>query len=388
MRSKILCLNIINSILRDFMSVFTSPNVMVRFSRESVSFMQASKNSICLALAMNAPKPWVQVFDISCEIFSLMVNHMRNALKAEIEVFFREIYLPILEMKVSSVDRKSRVVTTLLGPVSRDARTLVEMYLNYDCNGSLMSNIYERSELVFGLTDVCGRVLNVLSKITLTPVHLTVAQAAEHQAAIQAAQAASSAHPPTSAQSLSPTPSHTTFHQPASPVSASPPPSQSGDSTSTHGAVHAFSTSSEYNLKVQALQTLVMALRSLVAWSQQGIAATIESSTTQEEVVASTPVEESPRALTPNPPAGSRSTSQSETTNRAHLIDDPEQFEALKYRKTALQDAIQKFNFKPKRVRANADSVDLRESTPLFVEVSSREKTLSRSPSFFSQWKD
>lgn len=370
------------------MSVFTSPNVMVRFSRESVSFMQASKNSICLALAMNAPKPWVQVFDISCEIFSLMVNHMRNALKAEIEVFFREIYLPILEMKVSSVDRKSRVVTTLLGPVSRDARTLVEMYLNYDCNGSLMSNIYERSELVFGLTDVCGRVLNVLSKITLTPVHLTVAQAAEHQAAIQAAQAASTAHPPTSAQSLSPTPSHTTFHQPASPVSASPPPSQTGDSTSTHGAVHAFSTSSEYNLKVQALQTLVMALRSLVAWSQQGIAATIESSTTQEEIVASTPVEESPRALTPNPPSGSRSTSQSETTNRAHLIDDPEQFEALKYRKTALQDAIQKFNFKPKRVRENADSVDLRESTPLFVEVSSREKTLSRSPSFSSQWKD
>ena len=144
MRSQILCLNIVNSVLRDFMPVFTSSTVMVRFSRESVTFMQASKNSICLALAMNAPKPWVQVFDISCEIFSLMVNHMRNALKAEIEVFFREIYLPILEMKVATVDRKSRVVTTLLGPISRDARTLVEMYLNYDCNGSLMSNIYER----------------------------------------------------------------------------------------------------------------------------------------------------------------------------------------------------------------------------------------------------
>jgi brefeldin A-inhibited guanine nucleotide-exchange protein len=237
---------------------------------------------------------------------------------------------------------------------------------------------------------MCGRVLNVLSKITLTPVHLTVAQAAEHQAAIQAAQAASSAHPPTSAQSLSPTPSQTTFHQPASPVSASPPPSQASDSASTHAAVHAFSSSSEYNLKVQALQTLVMVLRSLVAWSQQGIAATIESTTTQEEVVASTPVdvEESPRALTPNPPSGSRSMSQSEVTNRAHLIDDPEQFEALKYRKTALQDAIQKFNFKPKRVSANANSTDLRESTPSFVEVSSREKTPLRLPSFFSQWRD
>jgi brefeldin A-inhibited guanine nucleotide-exchange protein len=144
MRSKVLCLTIIRSVLRDFMPVFTSTSIMVRFSRETVNFMQASKNSICLALAMNAPKPIMQVFDISCEIFSLMVNHMRGPLKAEIEVFFREIYLPILEMKVSTVDRKARVVGTLLGPISRDARTLVEMYLNYDCNGSLMSNIYER----------------------------------------------------------------------------------------------------------------------------------------------------------------------------------------------------------------------------------------------------
>jgi brefeldin A-inhibited guanine nucleotide-exchange protein len=144
MRSKVLCLSIIHSVLRDFMPVFMSPSVMVKFSRETVNFLQASKNSICLALATNAPKPMNQVFETSCEIFSLMVNHMRGPLKAEIEVFFREIYLPILEMKVSSVDRKSRVVNTLLGPISRDARALVEMYLNYDCNGSLMSNIYER----------------------------------------------------------------------------------------------------------------------------------------------------------------------------------------------------------------------------------------------------
>lgn len=92
-----------------------------------------------------------------------------------------------------------------------------------------------------------------------------------------------------------------------------------------------------------------MVLRSLVAWSQQGIAATIESTGPGEESSTYTPVDESPRAVTPNP-GGSRSTSQNETTNRAHLVDDPEQFEALKYRKTALQDAIHKFNFKPKKV--------------------------------------
>jgi brefeldin A-inhibited guanine nucleotide-exchange protein len=91
-----------------------------------------------------------------------------------------------------------------------------------------------------------------------------------------------------------------------------------------------------------------MVLRSLVAWSQQGIAATIESTTSLDE--AKTPTEESPRPLTPNPGPGNRATSQGEMSTRAQLIDDPEQFEALKYRKTALQDAIQKFNFKPKKV--------------------------------------
>ena len=93
-----------------------------------------------------------------------------------------------------------------------------------------------------------------------------------------------------------------------------------------------------------------MVLRSLVDWALQGIAATIESTAPEEESPAHIPVDESPRAITPNPGAGSRSTSPSEINSHAHLIDDPEQFEALKYRKTALQDAIHKFNFKPKKV--------------------------------------
>jgi brefeldin A-inhibited guanine nucleotide-exchange protein len=93
-----------------------------------------------------------------------------------------------------------------------------------------------------------------------------------------------------------------------------------------------------------------MVLRSLVAWSQQGIAATIEYTDPQDEGIAHTPPDESPRALTPNPALSSRSTNTSEISNRTHLIDDPGQFEALKYRKTALQDALRKFNFKPKKV--------------------------------------
>jgi brefeldin A-inhibited guanine nucleotide-exchange protein len=213
--------------------------------------------------------------------------------------------------------------------------------------------------LIFIVSDAT-RLLNVLSKITLTPVHLTAAQAADHQAAIHAAQVA---HNSLSSPTLSPIPSQMSF----------PPPSPGlttfstnvHDSTPNPASLHLVSTSSEYNLKIQALQTLVMILRSLVTWSQQGIAATIDSTATQEEHVDQTPAEESPRALTPNPGAGSRSTSQSEITNRSHLIDDPEQFEALKYRKTALQDAIQKFNFKPKKVVTSSRLADFRVSRRL-----------------------
>lgn len=192
----------------------------------------------------------------------------------------------------------------------------------------------------------------MLSKITLTPVHLTGSQAAEYQAAIQASQAAYSSHTLVTSP-IMPTPTQASLVPPQTPIITSPPSNQVESATvpAGHISVYPSSTSSEYNLKIQALQALVMVLRSLVVWSRQGIAATIESTTPDNESFTRTPIDESPRAVTPNPISGSRSTSQNDSTNRAHLIDDPEQFEALKYRKKALQDAIQKFNFKPKKVK-------------------------------------
>jgi brefeldin A-inhibited guanine nucleotide-exchange protein len=190
------------------------------------------------------------------------------------------------------------------------------------------------------------RILNVLSKITLTPVHLTVAQTAEHQAANQAAQAAYDANALVSSPTLSPTPSQTSLQ-----LQTSLSPSVEGHAAPKHSVHHQISSSSEYNLKVQSLKTLVMALQSLIVWSQQGIVATIESTSFNDEALPRIPNEETPRAVTPESTPGSRSVSQKDPSNRGQSTDDdPEQFEALKYRKTALQDAIQKFNFKPKRV--------------------------------------
>lgn len=223
----------------------------------------------------------------------------------------------------------------------------------------------------------------MLSKITLTPVHLTLAQTAEHQAAIQNAQAAHHANGSVQSPTLSPTPSQTSLHPPHSPG-----PSGPFDHHTGHSEIHQISSSNEYNLKVQSLQTLIMVLRSLVSWSQQGIAATIASTAAQDETSLHTP-DESPRSTTPNPGAGSRSTSQNEINHRGgYLVDDPEQFEALKYRKTALQDAITKFNFKPKKVSVFCFVTKFRESKLFFVIISSKLRIQQKLRNFLYQLKD
>jgi len=159
--------------------------------------------------------------------------------------------------------------------------------------------------------------------------------------------AAQAAH--LSSPTLSPTPSQTSLQLPQSPTMTASTFADSSHPLTSAPHIHPISSSNEYNLKVQSLKTLVMVLRSLVAWAQQGIAATIESSTTRDDSLAHLASEDSPRSLTPNPSV-SRSPSQGDASSRPPFTDDPSQFEALKYRKTALQDAIQKFNFKPKKV--------------------------------------
>lgn len=61
----------------------------------------------------------------------------------EIEVLLHEIFIPILEMRTSTLKQKA----VILGMVSRlcqDPQALVELYLNYDCDSEAADNIYEQ----------------------------------------------------------------------------------------------------------------------------------------------------------------------------------------------------------------------------------------------------
>ncbi|EHL01556.1 putative protein transport protein SEC7 [Glarea lozoyensis 74030] len=102
----------------------------------------------------------------------------------------------------------------------------------------------------------------------------------------------------------------------------------------------------EYIIKRQALDCLVETLRSLVNWSQQGIA---EVTNADPNVRASEDIRDS---LDPSGNDSSSRITNGDTPippSTPVIDDDPEQLEKEKQRKTAVSNAIKQFNFKPKR---------------------------------------
>lgn len=144
-RSKLLSLHMISTILNRHISIFLSPLIIIRSSATSagIQFIQATKQYLCHALSRNAVSHIPQVFQVSCEIFWRILDSLRVHLKKEIEVFLIEIYLPILEMKTSSYQQKLTFMNVLTR-LCNDPRALVEVYLNYDCDRGAMDNMYER----------------------------------------------------------------------------------------------------------------------------------------------------------------------------------------------------------------------------------------------------
>lgn len=66
-----------------------------------------------------------------------------HLLQKEIEVLLHEIFIPILEMKTSTLKQKA-VILSMLQRLCQEPQALVEIYLNYDCDGEAVDNIYEQ----------------------------------------------------------------------------------------------------------------------------------------------------------------------------------------------------------------------------------------------------
>lgn len=83
MRSKLLSLHLILTILKSHADMFTNPMVCIpsNSSLEMTPFLQATKQYLCLSLSRNALSVVNHVFELSIEIFWCMLKHMRAQLK-------------------------------------------------------------------------------------------------------------------------------------------------------------------------------------------------------------------------------------------------------------------------------------------------------------------
>lgn len=83
MRSKLVSLHLIHTLLNNHIYVFISPLCKIKNSKsnEFTSFLQAIKYYICLTITRNGACSVDKVFDVTAEIFWLMLKYMRASFK-------------------------------------------------------------------------------------------------------------------------------------------------------------------------------------------------------------------------------------------------------------------------------------------------------------------
>ncbi|KAF2849783.1 hypothetical protein T440DRAFT_426418 [Plenodomus tracheiphilus IPT5] len=309
MRSKLLSLHMIHTILFNNIAVFVSPYATIRSGSgdEPTSFIQAVKQYLCLSLSRNGASSVKQVFEIACEIFWQMLKYLRISMKKEVEVFLKEIYLATLDKRSAPAFQKQYVLT-IFGRLAADPRALVEVYLNYDCDRTALDNMFQR-------------VVEHLSRISSTPVTITAMQQQAYQD-----------HREKQARQMD------------WQIRGTIPPSLTTVSMNTsHEADTTYPQ--EYAMKQESLEALVEILRSLVNWAQQSLPGSGKANNTDlRPSLDDLRVSIDTRTLADTPNIGVDS-----GTVTPLAEDDYGQLEKAKQRKTALTNALRQFNYKPKK---------------------------------------
>ncbi|PHH92408.1 hypothetical protein CDD83_7589 [Cordyceps sp. RAO-2017] len=310
MRSKLISLHLIHTVLNNNITVFTSPLCTIKNSKsnEPTSFLQAIKFYLCLSITRNGASSVDRIFEACCEIFWLMVKYLRPSFKKEIEVFLNEIYLALLSRRNAPVSQKLCFVT-ILNRLCADPRALVEIYLNYDCDQTV-DNMFQT-------------IIEDLSKFSTTPVAIN----SIHEQIYEELRAKTTPASEWQLKGILPPPLNVAHIVPAQETEPDYP--------------------KEYAMKRLSLEALVEALRSLTDWSASVRTDGGENLKTEGETRGSlddlrpsidpTTSDSASRLDVPLPPP------------TPVVDDDPDQLEKDKARKTALTNAIRQFNFKPKK---------------------------------------
>lgn len=295
-RSKLISLHIIHSIIKEHIDVFLSNTIMIRStsSKDDTVFVDAVRQYLCLIISRNAASAISPVFETTLEIFWLIMSNLRYQFKREIPVFLSEIYFPIAELKTATSHQK-RYFLVVAQRLCNDPRALIEFYLNYDCDSSL--------------PNICEKLVDYLTKLALTRVEITPKQKAEYREHAQ---------------------------RPIATYNLSQLPMLSITKLSSQAALNDNGASYpvEYALKITSLNCIVGIMRSLNSWAQKGITPETRSSSFSN--------------LRKRSSTNGSGTLQPLTLSTDE-IDDPQEFESLKQRKTALQEGIRLFNFKAKK---------------------------------------
>lgn len=331
MRSKLLSLHLILTILRSHADLFINPFISIpsNSSLEMTPFLQATKQYLCLSLSRNAVSTVNQVFELSVEIFWCMLKDMRAQMKAssavikltgqkEIEVLLNEIFIPILEMRHSTIRQKSLILAVFIR-LCQDPQALVEIYINYDCDRAAPENIYEK-------------LMNIVSKIGQT--HFAPPSKDELKQGEGSTGGSRSAKEGTG---------------PNIPPSLTTAAMGEKENASYAGL------SPEIKLRRQSLECLVNALKSLSTWAStssdrrtDGEALPRASEDTARPSRNGTSLSENNLEIPPPSPMWPTANGTS-GMNTPDPDDDVARLEEQKQRKTSLQEGIKKFNFKPKR---------------------------------------
>ncbi|KAH6598916.1 hypothetical protein BASA50_003422 [Batrachochytrium salamandrivorans] len=180
-RSKLLALHLINTVLGSHAYVFSTISSTLLFTKEDtqeesqITFIEAAKEFLILSLSRNATSVILPVFEVSMEIFGKLMLHSRTLLKREISVFFTEIIIPILDSKknIPWYQRYSllKCLQKIFGENNAEGgRMLVEIYLNYDCDleATAKENIWER--MFFALEKIASQPIDNSMPATFTPL--------------------------------------------------------------------------------------------------------------------------------------------------------------------------------------------------------------------------
>ncbi|KAJ3033191.1 Brefeldin A-inhibited guanine nucleotide-exchange protein 2 [Rhizophlyctis rosea] len=139
-RTRILALELLLTILTNSGPILQTDALYISLIRQSLP----------LSISRNGITTNPMLFELSLSIFLMVIRVYRREVKTEIEVLLDGIYLGILEMGNSTYKQKSMVLQGLL-KICENPQTLVDIYLNYDCDLTAVS-IFER------IVSACGRV--------------------------------------------------------------------------------------------------------------------------------------------------------------------------------------------------------------------------------------